>query len=163
MHDGKGGKAGVSHPLFSLPIVPSAFSFSPLPSLPTTQRTPLGKVDTEWLIKAFPSYPGPLYQNEVKCSAFDMEMIFHFHPSKTHFRKNGCALGLILKVKGFGTRRAVAHSHDCEVDFCQLRLIDWKQDRCGAVTQGLGRGLGIPPAYYEHDHRLLIRETKGTS
>ena len=23
----------------------------------------------------FPSYPGPLYQNEVKCSAFDIEMI----------------------------------------------------------------------------------------
>ena len=69
--------------------------------------------DTEWLIKAFPSSPGPLYQNEVKCPAFDMEMIFHCHASKTHFRKKGCALGLILKVGGFGTRRAVAYSHDC--------------------------------------------------
>ena len=31
--------------------------------------------------------PEPLYQNEVKCSAFDMEMIFHSHANKTHFHK----------------------------------------------------------------------------
>ena len=30
---------------------------------------------------------GPLYQNEVKCPAFDMEMIFHFHPNRTYFHK----------------------------------------------------------------------------
>ena len=35
----------------------------------------------------FPSSPGPLYQKEVKCSAFDMEMIFHSHANKTHFHK----------------------------------------------------------------------------
>ena len=40
----------------------------------------------------------PLYQNKVKCSAFDMEMIFHSHANKTHFHKKGCALGLSLKV-----------------------------------------------------------------
>ena len=34
----------------------------------------------------------PLYQNEAKCSAFDMKMIFHSHANKTHFHKNGCAL-----------------------------------------------------------------------
>ena len=36
--------------------------------------------------KPFPSSPGPLYQNEVtcKCSAFDMEMIFHSQANKTH-------------------------------------------------------------------------------
>ena len=28
------------------------------------------------LNRPFPSSPEPLYQNEVKCSAFDMEMIF---------------------------------------------------------------------------------------
>ena len=44
-----------------------------------------------------------LYQNEEKCSAFDMEMIFHSYVNKTHFHKKGCALGLILKVKVFGT------------------------------------------------------------
>ena len=47
----------------------------------------------------------PLYQNEVKGSAFDMEKIFHSHVSKTHFHKEGCALGLILKVGVFGTRK----------------------------------------------------------
>ena len=47
----------------------------------------------------------PLFQNEVKCSAFDMEKIFHSHANKTHFHKKGCALGLILKVRLFGTRK----------------------------------------------------------
>ena len=46
-----------------------------------------------------PSTPGPLYQKEVKCSAFDMEMIFHSHANKTHFNNKGCALGLILKER----------------------------------------------------------------
>ena len=39
--------------------------------------------------RSFPSSSGPLYQNEVKCSAFDMEMTFHSHANKTHFRKKG--------------------------------------------------------------------------
>ena len=38
-----------------------------------------------------------LYQNEVKFSTFDMEMIFHPHANKTNLHKKGCALGLILK------------------------------------------------------------------
>ena len=55
--------------------------------------------------RLFPSFPGPLYQNEVKCSAFDMEMFFYSHANKTHFHNNGCALGLILKARVFGTRK----------------------------------------------------------
>ena len=38
-----------------------------------------------WFNRLFASSPTPLYQNEVKCSAFDMEMIFHSHANKTHF------------------------------------------------------------------------------
>ena len=34
-----------------------------------------------------------------------MKMIFHFHTNKTHFRNKGCVLGLILKVRVFGTRK----------------------------------------------------------
>ena len=45
------------------------------------------------LSKPFLSLPGPLYQNEVKCSAFDMEMIFHSRTNKSHFHEKGCALG----------------------------------------------------------------------
>ena len=56
----------------------------------------------EWAISDF---PGPQYQNEVKCSAFDMEMILYSHANKTHFHKKDCALGLILKVRVFGTRK----------------------------------------------------------
>ena len=54
--------------------------------------------------RPFPSSPGPLFQNEGRCSAFDMEVIFHSHASKTHFHKKGCAPSLILKVRVFGTR-----------------------------------------------------------
>ena len=53
----------------------------------------------------FPGSPGTLYQNEVKCSAFDLEMNFHFHANKTHFHKKGGALGLISKVGVFGTQK----------------------------------------------------------
>ena len=35
-----------------------------------------------------------------------MEMIFHSHANKTHFHKKGCALGLILRVRVFGTRKS---------------------------------------------------------
>ena len=55
--------------------------------------------------RSFPIYLGSLYQNEFNCSTFDMEMIFHSHANKTHFHKKGCALGLILKVRVFGTQK----------------------------------------------------------
>ena len=53
--------------------------------------------------RPLPSSPLPLYQNEVKYSAFDMEMISHFHANKTHFHERSCAFGLILKVRVFVT------------------------------------------------------------
>ena len=55
--------------------------------------------------RPFPSSPGPLFQNEGGCSAFDMEIIFHSHANKTHFHKKGCAPSLTLKVRVFGTRK----------------------------------------------------------
>ena len=53
--------------------------------------------------RAIECFPGPLFQNEVKCLACDMEMIFHSHANSFH--KKGCALGLILKVNRFGPRK----------------------------------------------------------
>ena len=55
--------------------------------------------------RPFPSFLGPLYQNEVKCSAFDMKVIFLCHANKTHFLKKGFVLGLVLKVRVFGTQK----------------------------------------------------------
>ena len=55
--------------------------------------------------RPFPSSPWPLFQNEGRCSAFDMEIIFHSHANKTHFHKKGCAPSLILKVRVFRTRK----------------------------------------------------------
>ena len=74
--------------------------------------------------RPLPSSPWPLYQNKVTCSAFDMEMIFHSCANKTHFHKKGCAVGLFLKVRVFGTRKwpieqfyfkivSFLYSHDC--------------------------------------------------
>ena len=53
--------------------------------------------------RPLPSFPGPQYQNEVKSSAFDMEMIFFPLQAKLIFTGKVCALGLILKVRVFGT------------------------------------------------------------
>ena len=57
------------------------------------------------LNRPFPSSPGSLFQKKGRCSAFDMEIIFHSHANKTHFHKKGCAPSLILKVRIFGTRK----------------------------------------------------------
>ena len=48
--------------------------------------------------------PGSFYQNEVQCSTFEMKMIFYSRANKNHFHKKGCALGLILKLRVFGTQ-----------------------------------------------------------
>ena len=53
--------------------------------------------------RPLPSSPGPLFQTEGRCWAFDMEIIFNSRANKTHFHKKGCAPSLILKVRVFGT------------------------------------------------------------
>ena len=56
--------------------------------------------------RPFPNSPGPPFHNEGRCSAIDMEIIFHSHANKTPFHKQGCAPSLIiLKVRVFGTRK----------------------------------------------------------
>ena len=37
--------------------------------------------------RPFPSSPGPLFQNEGRCSAFDMEIIFHSYAIKLIFKR----------------------------------------------------------------------------
>ena len=44
--------------------------------------------------RPFPSSPGNSFQNEGRCSTFDMEIIFHSHANKTHFHQKGCAPSL---------------------------------------------------------------------
>ena len=43
--------------------------------------------------RPFPNSPGPLFQNEGRCSAFDMEIIFHSHANKGFLELGG---GLLL-------------------------------------------------------------------
>ena len=70
--------------------------------------------------KPFPSSPGPLFQNEGRCSAFDMKIIFHSHANKTHSHKKGCALCHISKVRGFGTRTWPFRDHFLGDGFAEI-------------------------------------------
>ena len=102
-----------------------------------------------WEGRPFPSSPGPLFQNEVKYSAFDiplwllfdMEMIFHSHANKTHFLKRGCALSLNLKVRAFW---------NSEVAYWELRCTQ------GSSTSFLG-SLSCPIGYLFLDFLPTVR------
>ena len=54
--------------------------------------------------RPFPSYPKPL-SSEAKCEAIDMKLIFNSHANKTNFLKRGFLIGLVLKVRVFGTQK----------------------------------------------------------
>ena len=77
-----------------------------------------------------------LYQNEVKCSAFDMHMIFHSHANKAHFHKKGWALGFILKVSVFGTRKWPIGSNSLTI-YSSFQLIGQRIERFIACSRGL--------------------------
>ena len=53
------------------------------------------------ILRPFPSSPGPLYQNEAKCSAFDIEMIFHSHAKKDIFSQERLCIWRQFESKGF--------------------------------------------------------------
>ena len=55
--------------------------------------------------RLFPSRLKPLSQSEAKCEAIDMKMIFYSHANKAHFHKEDFTLGLVVKVRVFGTRK----------------------------------------------------------
>ena len=70
-----------------------------------------------------------------------MQIIFYSHASKTHFHKKGCALGLILKVRVFGTRKWSI----------ELNIIQFERYKChggGGGEGGRGRVLEVR-AYME--------------
>ena len=87
----------------------------------------------------FPSSPGPLYQNEVKCSAFDMETIFILKQMKLIFTRKVAHLasfwkwgflelgsGLLIWKEFSYTKRAnakkVVHKRPLVVKFARLTL-----------------------------------------
>ena len=55
--------------------------------------------------RPFPSSKKSHFQNETKCEAIDMKMIFNYYANRTHFHNKGFALSLVLKVRFFGTRK----------------------------------------------------------
>ena len=69
--------------------------------------------------RLFPSFPGPLYQNEVNCSVFNTEMIFHR-----------------MQINSFSKERLCTRPHfesegfwNSEVPYCKMRLGAAKQSR----------------------------------
>ena len=55
-------------------------------------KKPLARLpDSSKPNRPFPSSPFPLFQNEGRCSAFEVEIIFHSQANKIHFHKKGCA------------------------------------------------------------------------
>ena len=52
--------------------------------------------------RPFPSSKKPHFQNEAKCEAIDMKMIFNYYANISHFHNKGFALSLVLKVRFFG-------------------------------------------------------------
>ena len=94
--------------------------------------------------RPFPSSPGPLFQNEGRCSAFDMEITFHSHTNKTHFHMKGCAPSLILEVRVFGTRKwpiapiFTSGRHPCDFTWVPL------SQRFGHPHSHIPSVLGIP-------------------
>ena len=63
-----------------------------------------------------------------------METIFHSHANKTHFHKKGCVLGLVLKVRGFGTRN-LAYLHPL--------FYGTSYQPKGTLSKSLCRGCGV--------------------
>ena len=49
--------------------------------------------------RSFPSSKKSHFQNESKCEAIDMKMMFNYYANKTHFYNKGFALSLVLKVR----------------------------------------------------------------
>ena len=52
----------------------------------------------------YPSCLKPQFQSEAKCKAIDMKINFYTHANKTHFQQKDFAIGLVLKVRVFGTQ-----------------------------------------------------------
>ena len=67
--------------------------------------------------RPFPSSKKSHFQNEAKCEAIDMKMIFNYYANKTHFHNKGFALSLVLKVRFFGTRK-------WPIAFCHIQVLN---------------------------------------
>ena len=66
--------------------------------------------------RKFPSSSGPLFQNEVKWSAFDMEMTFHSHANKLSFTRKVDHLASFWKW-GFRWNSQVAYYKNTYLPF----------------------------------------------
>ena len=90
----------MTSPQYSLNIAPT------LENLKSLQWTQIRGFYSTLTNRPFVSSTGPLFQNEGRCLAFDIEIIVHSRANNTHFHKKGCAPSLILKVRVFGTRKS---------------------------------------------------------
>ena len=59
----------------------------------------------KWPISHFRVRRGLCIETRLSAQPLIWKSFFHSHANKTHLHKKGCALGLILKVRVFGTRK----------------------------------------------------------
>ena len=81
--------------------------------------------------RPFPSSKKSHFQNEAKCEAIDMKMIFNYYANKTHFHNKGFALSLVLKVRYFGTRKCNT-AIKCGTS-CQSFLVNMKANESEVI------------------------------
>ena len=74
-----------------------------------------------------------------------MEMIFHFHASKTHLHKKGCALGLILKTRGLELGGWWPIHVTVKMAFAESDYLTENQTGAERSLRGGGGGWGFPP------------------
>ena len=82
--------------------------------------------------RPFPSSKKSHFQNEAKCKAIDMKMIFNYYANKTHFHNKGFALSLVLKVRFFGTRK-------WPIEFAVACIATWRTNPKGRLWASVGR------------------------
>ena len=58
-------------------------------------------------------------------------MIFHSHANKTHFHETGCALGIILKERVFGTRKLAYRPLACSARAQDITVcVEFTGEKC---------------------------------
>ena len=88
-----------------------------------------------------PSCPGPLFQNEGRCSAFDTEIVFHSHANKTHFEGEGLWNPEVSYSRESDTRKetctAYISTQIASQNFCGVNEVHYglcKNGECGLQT-----------------------------
>ena len=143
----KGGS--LSSTLFSSHRPQHVFFF-PSPQPPHITQDSAGKSgNTEWLLKSFSSSPGPLYQNEVKCSAFDMDPKWFFIAMQVKLIFTNVHLTSFWKWGVLELRRQWPIHMTVKMTFANSDYLTENQTGAELPLRGGGGGWGLPRLLWE--------------